>query len=108
MTTSGGRICLFTLFQAVSTVVFLLEQHKFGPAPTNETQQIHSHKNKRVCRLTSDGVEGRFGPLLEALSELQDVLLLVQQRVGASVHFSLCLGKILTNQNYNIYVLSYS
>lgn len=42
-------------------------------------------------KLTSDGVEGRLRPLLEALSELQDVFLLIQERIDASVHFS---GKI--------------
>lgn len=47
-------------------------------------------------------MEGRLGPLLEALSELQDVLLLVQQRVGASVHFSLRLGTISINKNNDI------
>lgn len=36
--------------------------------------------------LTADGVEGGLGPPLEALAQLQRVLLLVQQRVRRAVH----------------------
>jgi len=36
--------------------------------------------------LTSDGVEGWFGSLLETVSELQHVLLFIQRRVRAPVH----------------------
>lgn len=36
--------------------------------------------------LTADGVEGGLGPPLEALAQLQRVLLLVQQRVCRAVH----------------------
>ena len=36
--------------------------------------------------LTADGVEGGLGPPLEALAQLQRMILLVQQRVRRAVH----------------------
>lgn len=38
------------------------------------------------CPLLADGVEGGLGPPLEALAQLQRVVLLVQQRVRRAVH----------------------
>lgn len=61
---------LVYIVKAVISVVFLLDQQIFRPAKTSETPYVYTLKHKPIFRLTSDCVEGRLGPLLEALSEL--------------------------------------